>query len=201
MKNHSSCTASLHKHRWKWSFSHLITFEAINVLNSIMIIVVNVLVLRHIYGKTRRSRADLMFLVLSIYDIGVGLLSQTAIGMFSWCTSYINCGCSNSFLSIIVFFAFFAYIFSHMLTADRQVPQQTGYLLQQYCSFMRILLQKNVKGYYSFCSCFIDWMLCLDCLYVLRAKVWSVRYYSLSYQRNFCWYNYSSICIYFVFRL
>ena len=123
MKNYSSRATSPQKYRAKWSFSHLIIFEAVSVLNSIMIIVVSVLVLCHIYGKTRRSRADLMFLVLSISDIGVGLLSQTAVGIFSLCTSYISCGYSNGFLSVIVFYAFFPYTFSHILTtitaADR----------------------------------------------------------------------------------
>ena len=52
----------------------LATFETIVAVIAILIIVTNSLVIKNIYSKTSRTRADSMFTLLSISDIGVGVL-------------------------------------------------------------------------------------------------------------------------------
>ena len=78
MKNHSNVTTNLYSGD---SITYVVTFELAVVLGAIAIIVSSALVLRHIYRKVRRSSADLLLIVLSISDIGVGFLSQTSLGI------------------------------------------------------------------------------------------------------------------------
>ena len=59
----------------------LATFETTVVVIAILIIVTSSLVVKNIYDKTNRTRADSMFILLSISDIGVGVLSMTALGV------------------------------------------------------------------------------------------------------------------------
>ena len=60
----------------------LATFETTVVVIAILIIVTSSLVVKNIYDKTNRTRADSMFILLSISDIGVGVLSMTALGVY-----------------------------------------------------------------------------------------------------------------------
>ena len=60
----------------------LITFETLVVVVAILITVTSSLILKNIYEKRSRTRADLMFMFLSISDIGVGVLSMAAFGVF-----------------------------------------------------------------------------------------------------------------------
>ena len=122
MKSHSNFTANLYSGD---SITYVVTFEVAVVLCAIAIIVSSALVLRHIYRKVRRSRADLLFIVLSISDIGVGSLSQTSLGIFGMAFLYIECngtdsGTSNSnaikFTYATVFFLLFPYTFSYVVT-------------------------------------------------------------------------------------
>ena len=88
MKNHSNHTLNQ-----DWSgLPGLVAFEVVTMLSSITIVVTSGLVLHHIYGKLRRSRTDLLFVVLSISDIGVGLMSQTFLGLWALCNcSPVDC--------------------------------------------------------------------------------------------------------------
>ena len=76
--------------------SVLVMFEIMVVITAILIIVTSGLIAKHIYGKVCKSRADSMFLILNISDIGVAILSMTALGIHSpfrmTLTDYFNNG-------------------------------------------------------------------------------------------------------------
>ena len=112
MKNHSNVTANLYSGD---SITYIVTFEVAVVLSAIAIIVSSALVLRHIYRKVRRSRADLLFIVLSISDIGVGSLSQTSLGIYEMCR-HIHCLLTREFGYSVIFLWFFPYTFSYTVT-------------------------------------------------------------------------------------
>ena len=112
MKNHSNVTANLYSGD---SITYIVTFEVAVVLCAIAIIVSSALVLRHIYRKVRRSRADLLFIVLSISDIGVGSLSQTSLGIYGM-LSRIHCHITRELQYSVIFLLFFPYTFSYTVT-------------------------------------------------------------------------------------
>ena len=91
--------------------------EVSTVISSVLIVVTSVLVLHHIYRKVRRTRSEMLFVFLSISDIGVDLLSQTSVRIYPLFTnSVIECG-SSVFLKVIgFFFLFFPYTFSYIIT-------------------------------------------------------------------------------------
>ena len=116
MKNHSNVTANLYSGD---SITYIVTFEVAVVLCAIAIIVSSALVLRHIYRKVRRSRADLLFIVLSISDMGVGSLSQTSLGIIGMWLLCIECYETMELVEskyVVVFFLFFPYTFSYVVT-------------------------------------------------------------------------------------
>ena len=111
MNNHSNVTPNPYSGD---SIALLVVYEVATALSAIMIIITSGLVLRHIYGKFRRSRADLLFIILSISDIGVGSLSQTILGISRIC-NYKDF-CKIGVLNYTAFFLFFPYIFSFIVT-------------------------------------------------------------------------------------
>ena len=111
MKNHSNVTANPKSGD---SITLLVVFEVTTALSAITIIITSSLVLRHIYGKVRRSRADLLFIILSISDIGVGSLSQSVLGIIRICI-YKDC-LTTVVMTYLFFFLFFPYIFSFIVT-------------------------------------------------------------------------------------
>ena len=116
MKNHSNVTTNLYSGD---SITYVVTFELAVVLGAIAIIVSSALVLRHIYRKVRRSRADLLLIVLSISDIGVGFLSQTSLGILGmmWWLCIECCVTTElKFKYAVAFFLFFPYTFSYVVT-------------------------------------------------------------------------------------
>ena len=97
-----------------WSIPHAVAFEVSIVISSVLIIVTSSLVIHHIYCKVRRSRADFLFIVISLSDIGVGLLSQPSIGLFVLCSEYLECHESMYFVER--FFFHFPWEFSYIVT-------------------------------------------------------------------------------------
>ena len=97
----------------------LVTFEILIVVIAILIIVTSSLIVKNIYQKLKRTRADFMFTLLSISDIGVGVLSMGALGIFgpfSGSLYYFYHEGSRSPLIITLFCYDFPYIFSNILT-------------------------------------------------------------------------------------
>ena len=99
----------------------LATFETIVAVIAILIIVTNSLVIKNIYSKTSRTRADSMFTLLSISDIGVGVLSMPSIGVYyPFRKSLFYCYYFHGLRAPLIIMGFclnFPYIFSMILTA------------------------------------------------------------------------------------
>ena len=97
----------------------LATFEILIVVIAVLIIVTSSSIVKNIYEKMNRTRADFMFTLLSISDIGVGVLSMAALGIFgpfSGSLYYYYYQGSRLPLIITLFCYDFPYIFSNILT-------------------------------------------------------------------------------------
>ena len=97
----------------------LAAFEILIVVIAVLIIVTSSWIVKNIYEKMNRTRADFMFMLLSISDIGVGILSMAALGIFgpfSGSLYYYYHQGSRSPLIITIFCYDFPYIFSNILT-------------------------------------------------------------------------------------
>lgn len=145
MKNHSNHTLNQ-----DWSgLPGLVTFEIVTMLSSITIVVTSGLVLHHIYGKLRRSRTDLLFVVLSISDIGVGLMSQTFLGLWALC----NCSPVDCIDSVVVgiagfFFMFFPHMFSHAVTTIMAVDRLL--IITKHQIYENLVTRRILKGVVAF---------------------------------------------------
>ena len=98
----------------------LATFETLVVVVAISI-VTSMLIVKNIHEKRNRTRADSMFVLLSIFDIGVGIISMTALGVFAPFSVFLYNYYQNGSISplIITLFCYdFPYIFSSILTAS-----------------------------------------------------------------------------------
>ena len=98
----------------------LATFETIVAVITILIIVTNSLVIKNIYSKTNRTRADSMFTLLSVSDIGVGVLSMPSIGVYYPCLKSLLYYYFHGLRAPLIIMGFclnFPYIFSMILTA------------------------------------------------------------------------------------
>ena len=73
--------------------SLLAIFKSVVAVTSILIIVTSSLIVKNIYEKTNRTRANSMFMILSKSDIGVGVLSMPAIGVYRFLESLIYYYC------------------------------------------------------------------------------------------------------------
>ena len=142
MKNHSNVTTNLYSGD---SITYVVTFELAVVLGAIAIIVSSALVLRHIYRKVRRSRADLLLIVLSISDIGVGFLSQTSLGILGmmWWLCIECCVTTElKFKYAVAFFLFFPYTFSYVVTTI--VALDTLFAVTKQHSYTNFITKKRL---------------------------------------------------------
>ena len=112
MKNDSNVTANTYSGE---SITYAVIVEVAAVLGAIAIIVTSALVLRHIYGKVKKSRADLLLIILSISDIGVGFLSQTSVAIIG-ILLYTSFHLPQKLAYAVNFFLVFPSTFSYLLT-------------------------------------------------------------------------------------
>ena len=175
MKNYSN-----HSPNQVWSaLPGLVTFEIVTVLSSITIVATSGLVLRHIYSKVTRSRTDLLFVVLSISDIGVGVLSQTVLGLWALCNSSpVDCS-DSAVLGIAGFFLmFFPYMFSHTVTTIMAIDRLLVVTKHQF--YENFVTRRILKGAVTF-------SLALSvgfCTWFTYTKYYTVGSYVLSYIMN-----------------
>ena len=124
----------------------LIIFETLVVVVAILIIASSSLIVRNIYEKKNRTRADFMFMLLSISDIGVGVLSMAALGVFGpfWKNlyNYYQQG-SRSLLTMTLFFYDFPYIFSNVLTSIIAIDRL--FIIASQSSYKYIITEKRLK--------------------------------------------------------
>ena len=165
MKSHSNVTANLYSGD---SIAYLVTIEVAVALCAIAIIVSSALVLRHIYRKVRRSRADLLFIALSISDIGVGSLSQTSLGILGKAILCIECNGTDSnsnatgVAHAVGFFLFFPYTFSYVVTTI--VALDTLFVVTKQHSYKNFITKRRLMYILVFffattialCNCLVD---------------------------------------------
>ena len=124
----------------------LVIFETLVVVIAILIIVTSSLIVRNIYEKKNRTRADFMFMLISISDIGVGVLSMAALGVFGpfWenLYNYYQQG-SRSPLIVTLLFYDFPYIFSNILTAIIAIDRL--FIIASQNSYKYIITEKRLK--------------------------------------------------------
>ena len=172
MKNHSNVTTNLYSGD---SITYVVTFELAVVLCAIAIIVSSALVLRHIYRKVRRSRADLLLIVLSISDIGVGFLSQTSLGILGmmWWLCIECCVTTElKFKYAVAFFLFFPYTFSYVVTTI--VALDTLFAVTKQHSYTNIITKKRLMYILVFFFCY---NYCSMQLVSRRSRQWSLHHF------------------------
>ena len=81
------------------SVPHTVAFEVALSIISGVVIITSVFVLKHIYGKEIKSRADLLFITASVSDIGVGLLTLSLEGLYVARITFIRCIVSVFYLT------------------------------------------------------------------------------------------------------
>ena len=81
------------------SVPHTVAFEVALSIISGVVIITSVFVLKHIYGKEIKSRADLLFITASVSDIGVGLLTLPLEGLYVARITFIRCIVSVFYLT------------------------------------------------------------------------------------------------------
>ena len=149
----------------------LATFETTVVVIVILIIVTSSLVIKNIYDKMNRTRADSMFMLLSISDIGVGGLSMPALGIrvpfFYRMKEYYKHG-SRAPLIISDFCIDFPYTFSNILTAIIAVDRL--FIIVWDNCYQQIITEKKLKIIAAFLLLFSIGYLCLDTYYGLPER-------------------------------
>ena len=103
-----------------WSVRHAVLFEVAIAITSGLIIITSCWILKKIYLKKRRSRTDLLFSIMSITNIGVGLLTLPFGGVHAACRIFLQC--SNSIIYLVnasIFFILFSYLITAVVAIDR----------------------------------------------------------------------------------
>ena len=100
-----------------WSEPNIIAYEFSVIVTSITIIVTSGLVVRHIQNKGRRlSRPNMLFMALSISDIGVGLITVPALGVHGMLDYKTKMSENKTTRFATVFFKTFPFNFSYIVT-------------------------------------------------------------------------------------
>ena len=124
-----------------WSIPHVVAFEVSIVISSVLIVVTSSLVIHNIHCKVTRSRADFLFIVISISDIGVGLLSQPSIGLYVLCLEYFECNESMYFVE--KFFFYFPWDFSYLVTTT--IALDTLLVVTKQRRYEKIITKRRLK--------------------------------------------------------
>ena len=144
MRNYSNNIYHLHTY---WSVLNLVMFEVVTVISSFLIIATSSLIVHSFYGKVKKSRAHLLFIILSISDIGVGLLSQPLLLIQPLCDCKFKC--SETTFSMIMFFTLFPYNFSYIVTTIVAVDRLLIVTLQQY--YEHFVTKRTLKNIVAIC--------------------------------------------------
>ena len=87
----------------------MLFIAAAAAIMSALVITTSGFVLKKLYAKATKSRADVLFITLSESDIGVGVLKIHFYVLFNACESFIKCSVTMYFLSGMTYiFPFFS---------------------------------------------------------------------------------------------
>ena len=123
-----------------WSVPHAVVFEISIAIISVLVVITSYWVLKYVYLKERRSRTDLLFVITSISDIGVGLLTIPFVGVSAACRIFIKCSASIIYLiNAFIFFPFFSYLMTTVIAVDRLL------LITKHCKYKTIVTTARLK--------------------------------------------------------
>ena len=122
------------------SVPHAVVLEAAITIISPLIIFTSCWVLKYIYLKKRRSRTDLLFVITSITDIGVGLLRLPLSGVYVPCIAFIQCSALIRYLQFAsIFFPLFSYLITTVIAIDRLL------LITKHYKYKKIVTTERLK--------------------------------------------------------
>ena len=129
-----------------YSGPNALTFEVMIVITSALIITTSSLVMKEIYPKLRNSRVDLLFIILSISDIGVGLLKLPSLGLHSVCITFFTCSPWMVYLTVAAnVFPYFSYTVTTIIAVDRLLVIRFNY------KYKKIVTVGRLKIFVAFC--------------------------------------------------
>lgn len=129
-----------------YSGPNALTFEVMIVITSALIITTSSLVIKEIYPKLRNSRVDLLFIILSISDIGVGLLKLPSLGLHSVCITFFTCSPWMVYLTVAAnVFPYFSYTVTTIIAVDRLLVIRFNY------KYKKIVTVGRLKIFVAFC--------------------------------------------------
>lgn len=129
-----------------YSVPNALTFEVMIVITSALIITISSLVIKEIYPKLRNSRVDLLFIILSISDIGVGLLKLPSLGLHSVCITFFKCSPWMVYLTLAAnVFPYFSYTVTTIVAVDRLLVIRFNY------KYKKIVTVGRLKIFAAFC--------------------------------------------------
>ena len=143
---------------------------------SALVITTSGLVLKELYAKTTKSRADVLFITLSVSDTGVGVLKIPFYVLFNACESYVKCSVTILFLSSSTYiFPFFSYFVTSIMAIDRLLIIRKNH---DYRDFVTI---GKLKGIVAFCFVFTTGYALFFCygLYIVQLSI--VNYFAFVY--------------------
>ena len=135
---------------------------------SALVITTSGLVLKELYAKVTKSRADVLFITLSASDIGVGVLKIPFGVVFTACQSFVKCSSSVLFLSSATYiFPFFSFLVTVVLAIDRLLIIRKSY---NYTKFVTI---RRLKGIVALCFVFTIGYTFLVCygIYIVQLSI------------------------------
>ena len=143
---------------------------------SALVITTSGLVLKELYAKATKSRADVLFITLSVSDIGVGVLKIPFGVLFNACQSFIKCSASMLCLSSATYiFPFFSYLVTVVIAIDRLLIIKKSY------SYTNFVTTGRLKGIVAFCFVFTIGYTFLVCYGIHIAQLSFVYQLSLVY--------------------
>ena len=128
------------------SVPHVVAFEVAAFITSALVIVTSSLVIKYIYGKKRRSRTDLLFITLSVSDIGVGLIRIPLLGIFVACGIFVKCSASIYYFDHGTYiFPYFSCLVTTVIAVDRLLVITKNY------DYKKIVTRGRLAMIVAFC--------------------------------------------------
>ena len=123
-----------------WSVPLVVVFEVAIAIISALVIITSCWVLKYVYLKEKRLRADLLFAITSITDIGVGRLRLPFGGVDVAWTMFVKCSASiPSLINACNFFPLFSYLITTVIAIDKLLLSTKNY------KYKKIVTAKRLK--------------------------------------------------------
>ena len=135
---------------------------------SALVITTSGFVSKNLYAKATKSRADVLFITLSVSDIEIGVLKIPFYVLFNACESFIKCSVTMYFLSGMTYiFPFFSYIVTLIMAIDGLLIIKKNHDYRDFVTIGRL------KGIVTFCLVFTTGYTLLLCYgrYIVKLAI------------------------------